>query len=134
MISARDELLHLVDCLSDEECERALALLEPLSRPTPAEFDPAINCVFCSAVSTGFAAVEHGWAASFWHGGTEYEGPVCGRCLAGGALLKFGEEHSDWELLPGVPLPPAVVPLDGPASAADAEDQEPRPLVIQIRE
>jgi len=30
MISARDELLHLVDCLSDKECERALELLAPL--------------------------------------------------------------------------------------------------------
>ena len=39
MISARDELLHLVDCLSDEESERALELLEPLTRPGGAD-DP----------------------------------------------------------------------------------------------
>jgi hypothetical protein len=32
MISARDELRHLIECLSDEECERALELLEPLRR------------------------------------------------------------------------------------------------------
>lgn len=31
MISARDELLYLLDCLSDAECERALDLLAPLS-------------------------------------------------------------------------------------------------------
>jgi hypothetical protein len=30
MISARDELLHLVSTLSDAECERALKLLAPL--------------------------------------------------------------------------------------------------------
>ena len=30
MISARDELLHLVSTLSDAECERALELLAPL--------------------------------------------------------------------------------------------------------
>jgi hypothetical protein len=28
MISARDELLHLADCLSDQEAERVLELLE----------------------------------------------------------------------------------------------------------
>jgi hypothetical protein len=33
VISARDELLHLVSTLSEGECERALALLAPLSRP-----------------------------------------------------------------------------------------------------
>lgn len=33
MISARDELLHLVECLSNAECEEALQLLLPLSRP-----------------------------------------------------------------------------------------------------
>jgi hypothetical protein len=33
MISARDELLHLVDCFTDDECERALTLLGPLRRP-----------------------------------------------------------------------------------------------------
>lgn len=33
MISARDELRHLVDCLSDAECERALTLLAPLRGP-----------------------------------------------------------------------------------------------------
>ena len=31
MISARDELLHVVSCLSDEECEVALGLLAPLT-------------------------------------------------------------------------------------------------------
>jgi hypothetical protein len=35
MISARDELLHLIDCLSDAECERALELLAPLRNPGP---------------------------------------------------------------------------------------------------
>jgi hypothetical protein len=40
MISARDELLHLVDCLSNAECERALQLLEPLREP---------RCPWCGA-------------------------------------------------------------------------------------
>src|SRR5438067_992812 len=33
MISTRDELLHVIDTLSDEECGLALELLEPLTRP-----------------------------------------------------------------------------------------------------
>lgn len=33
MISARDELRHLVECLDDAECGRALDLLAPLTRP-----------------------------------------------------------------------------------------------------
>jgi hypothetical protein len=34
MISARDELFHLVECLTDAECERALDLLLPLRGPS----------------------------------------------------------------------------------------------------
>ena len=33
MTSARDELLHLVNCLDNAECKRALELLAPLTRP-----------------------------------------------------------------------------------------------------
>jgi hypothetical protein len=40
VISARDELLHLVSTLSDGECERALSLL-------PAWFHPGPRCPAC---------------------------------------------------------------------------------------
>ncbi len=42
MIAAKDELQHLVDCLSGAEAEQALALLGPLSRGDgPARVIPA---------------------------------------------------------------------------------------------
>jgi hypothetical protein len=43
VVSARDELRHLIDCLSDDECEQALTLLEPLTRqPDPDEPEPTV--------------------------------------------------------------------------------------------
>ena len=35
MITARDELLHLIEHLTPAECERALGLLAPLLNPGP---------------------------------------------------------------------------------------------------
>jgi hypothetical protein len=40
MISAKDELHHLADCMSEEECERALELLRQAGMTGPLDEEP----------------------------------------------------------------------------------------------
>ena len=99
MITARDELLHLVSLMPECECEQILADLR--GEMTAALLD-ALNgdlaqCSLCRVLTTLHNAIENGWAPTYWRNGVESGTPICTQCQQ--HHCRFNEEFGDWELV-----------------------------------
>jgi hypothetical protein len=99
MITARDELLHLVSLMSDSECEQVLAELN--GEMTAALLDSLneklVQCSMCNVWTTMHNAIESGWAPTYWRNGAESGDPICSQCKQ--QHCTFNEEFGDWELM-----------------------------------
>jgi hypothetical protein len=66
-----------------------------------------VQCCFCGReVESVEEAVELGWYPDFWHGETNYQGPVCPECQLEHLVT---DEDGEYSLKPDHALPPAAV-------------------------